>query len=53
MHHGGGGYTVSDVYAMPVWLRRFHIQCLNDVFKQRNELSEKRNKELQRNARKR
>ena len=44
---------MSDVYAMPVWLRRFHIQCLNDTFKERNELAEKRNKELQRNVRKR
>ena len=44
---------MSDVYAMPVWLRRFHIKCLNDVFKERTDQAEKHNKELRRNARKR
>lgn len=30
--HGGGGYTWSEVYNMPIWLRRFTISKLKEHF---------------------
>ena len=28
--HGNGGFIHSEVYNMPIWLRKFHIQSIND-----------------------
>lgn len=28
-YHGKGGFTWSEVYEMPVWLRRFYIREIN------------------------
>jgi len=53
VYSGGGGYTFSDVYNMPIWLRRFHIKCINDTVQEKNEIIQQQNKELKRNARKR
>jgi hypothetical protein len=27
-YHGGGGFTLGDVYDLPVYLRRFHLRKL-------------------------
>jgi hypothetical protein len=35
--HGGGGFIHSEVYNMPIWLRKFHIQKINDFNKKQNE----------------
>tara|TARA_R110002020_G_scaffold6422_2_gene27343 strand:- start:11669 stop:11878 length:210 start_codon:yes stop_codon:yes gene_type:complete len=35
--HGGGGFLHSEVYNMPIWLRRFHIQKINEYNKEENE----------------
>tara|TARA_R110000851_G_scaffold206936_1_gene358940 strand:- start:380 stop:598 length:219 start_codon:yes stop_codon:yes gene_type:complete len=35
--HGGGGFQHSEVYNMPTWLRRFHIQKINEYNKQQND----------------
>ena len=40
VYHGKGGFTWSDVYDLPVWLRVFYIQSINQVIKEEN----KRNK---------
>jgi hypothetical protein len=53
VYNGGGGYTFSDVYNMPIWLRRFHIKCLTDTVQEKHEIIQKQNKEVKRNARKR
>lgn len=53
VYNGGGGFSFSDVYNMPVWLRRFHIKCLNDTLKERREHMEEQKKEVQRKTRKR
>ena len=37
MYHGGGGFIHSEVYNMPTWLRRFHIQKINEHHKQQKE----------------
>ena len=44
MYHGGGGFIHSEIYDMPIWLRRFHISRINDYVKKRNEEIEKNNK---------
>ena len=41
VYHGGGGFIHSEVYNMPTWLRRFHIQKINEHVKQQNEEIEK------------
>ena len=37
MYHGGGGFIHSEVYNMPVWLRRFHITKINEFVEKQNE----------------
>ena len=41
MYHGGGGFIHSEVYNMPVWLRRFHVQKINEWNKKQKEEEEK------------
>jgi hypothetical protein len=36
VYHGGGGFIHSEVYNMPVWLRRFHITKINEHVEQQN-----------------
>jgi hypothetical protein len=42
--HGGGGFKHSEVYNMPVWLRRFHIEKINQFHKEQNEKMEEAKK---------
>lgn len=35
--HGNGGYSWSDVYNMPIWLRRFTFQKLKEHYDKQNE----------------
>tara|TARA_R110001592_G_scaffold178075_1_gene418653 strand:+ start:4669 stop:4887 length:219 start_codon:yes stop_codon:yes gene_type:complete len=37
VYHGGGGFIHSEVYNMPTWLRRFHIQKINEHVKKQND----------------
>ena len=39
--HGGGGFIHKEVYNMPTWLRRFHIEQINQFNKEQNEKIEK------------
>ena len=41
MYHGGGGFIHSEVYNMPIWLRAFHVNKINEYHKQQNEEIEK------------
>ena len=36
VYHGGGGFIHSEVYNMPTWMRRFHIQKINEHVKEQN-----------------
>lgn len=40
MYHGGGGFIHSDVYNMPVWLRIFHINKINEWLESQKKASE-------------
>ena len=39
--HGGGGFKHSEVYNMLIWMRRFHIDRINEYNKKQNEEIEK------------
>ena len=41
VYHGGGGFIHSEIYNMPVWMRKFHIQKINEYHKKQNEEIEK------------
>ena len=41
VYHGGGGFIHSEVYNMPTWMRRFHIQKINEHVKKENDEIEK------------
>ena len=45
VYHGGGGFIHSDVYNMPIWLRRFHISKINDWLAKQKEEGEKTQKQ--------
>jgi hypothetical protein len=35
--HGKGGYTWSDVYNMPIWLRKYTFMKLKEYYDKQNE----------------
>jgi len=39
--HGGGGFIYSEVYNMPIWLRRYHIGIINKHFKDQEKAMKK------------
>ena len=41
VYHGGGGFLHSEVYNMPIWMRRYHVQKINEHNKKQNEEMEK------------
>ena len=41
VYHGNGGFIHSEVYNMPIWMRRYHIQKINDFNKKQQEEREK------------
>jgi len=44
VYHGGGEFINSDIYNMPIWMRRFHISKINEHNKKQNEEIEKAQK---------
>ena len=44
MYHGNGGYDWHTVYNMPIWLRRFTIQSINEFNEKQVEEAKKSNK---------
>jgi hypothetical protein len=44
VYHGGGGFIHSEIYNMPIWMRRFHIEKINEHIKKQNEAQEKAQK---------
>ena len=41
VYHGGGGFIHSEVYNMPIWMRKFHIQKIAEYNKKQQEEIEK------------
>ena len=44
VYHGGGGFIHSEVYNMPIWMRRFHVEKISEFNKKQNEEYNKVNK---------
>ena len=42
--HGGGGFKHSEVYNMPIWMRRFHTERISEYNQKQNEEIEKSKK---------
>jgi len=41
VYYGNGGFIHSEVYNMPVWMRRFHISKINKLHESRNQEMDK------------
>lgn len=41
VYHGGGGFILSEVYCLPVYLRKFYLKELVDSKKRENESTKK------------
>ena len=44
VYHGGGGFIHSEVYNMPIWMRKYHIQKINEFNKKQKEEIDKSTK---------
>ena len=44
--HGGGGFKHSEVYNMPIWMRRFHVQKINEHNEKQKEEYDKERKKI-------
>ena len=44
VYHGNGGYDWHTVYNMPIWLRKFTFNEINDFIKDENKRRDKANK---------
>ena len=40
VYHGGGGFKHEEVYNMPTWMRRFHIQKITSFVEKQNKQRE-------------
>ena len=41
VYHGGGGFKHEEVYNMPTWMRKFHIEKINQFLKMKHEEEQK------------
>ena len=41
MYYGNGGFIYSEVYIMPIHIRRYHIKKINDLHVKHNEDEQK------------
>lgn len=48
--HGNGGYSWTEVYNMPIWLRNFTFNKLKDYYAEKKEAEEKAIKNANRQA---
>ena len=40
MYHGGGGFKHEEVYNMPTWMRKFHLEKIIDFVEKTNKARE-------------
>jgi hypothetical protein len=40
IYHGNGGFTFSDVYNMPIWVRKFYINKIIEFKQEEKKLHE-------------
>jgi hypothetical protein len=46
-YHGGGGFTYSEVYNMPIYLRRYSIRRINDHLEAKKKAQEEAQQEIE------
>jgi len=46
-YHGGGGFTYSEVYSMPIYLRRYSIKQINDHLEAKKKAQEEAQQEAE------
>tara|TARA_R110000822_G_scaffold264115_1_gene388312 strand:+ start:1566 stop:1778 length:213 start_codon:yes stop_codon:yes gene_type:complete len=44
VYHGGGGFIYSEIYNMPIWLRKFHINKISEYNQEQNDKIEQAQK---------
>ena len=44
VYHGGGGFIHSEIYNMPIWLRKFHINKISEYNQEQNDKIEQAQK---------
>ena len=50
MYHGGGGFIHSEVYNMPLWMRKYHLKKINKFLKDQAEEQKKHNNQHNQNS---
>ena len=50
VYHGGGGFIHSEVYNMPIWMRKFHIKTIQKYLNDQEEQRKKIEKSQQPNS---
>tara|TARA_Y100001938_G_C7950206_1_gene358918 strand:+ start:173 stop:382 length:210 start_codon:yes stop_codon:yes gene_type:complete len=43
VYHGGGGFIHTEVYNMPIWMRKYHLKKINKFLKDQAEEQKKHN----------
>jgi hypothetical protein len=46
-YHGGGGFTYSEVYNMPIYLRRYSIRRINEHLEKQKKAQEEAQQEIE------
>ncbi len=46
-YHGGGGFSYSEVYNMPIYLRRYSIHRINEHLQKQKDAQEEAQKEVE------
>lgn len=49
-YYGKGGFSWSDVYDLPIYLRRFYIQQINKAIEEKNKAQKQEMNKSQRSA---
>ena len=52
MYHGGGGFIHTEVYNMPIWMRKYHLKKINKFLKDQAEQQQKHNDQHRQNSNK-
>lgn len=50
-YHGGGGFTYSEVYNMPIYLRRYSLKQISDFLEAQRKAQEEAQKKAESNYR--
>ena len=49
IYYGKGGFTWTDVYTFPVWLRRFYLEQINKILEAEHKEAQKQMRKAKQN----